>query len=332
MSLRPSRQKQREPWPIDRLIRERSLALGCALDRSTHSTYSSAVNSYLNFCKSHNFPIAPTPDTLSFYVVFMSHHINPSSVDSYLSGICSLLEPYFPTIRSCRASPLVAKTLTGCKRRHGSEAKRKSPLSRADLARVTAAYAGQTGHDDLLFIAQLLTGFSALLRLGELTVPDNPSLRNSRKLSLRYTVAVSPNAVSFSLPGHKADRFFEGNKIVLTARADTTDPCRAVISYLRSRDALHPFHPQLWLLRDGTPPSRAWFLARLRKHFPSPSIAGQSLRAGGATDLAERGAPPHIIQAAGRWASNTFQVYIRKNPFLLQAMLFPLPLTPPTSA
>ena len=262
----------------------------------------------------------------------MSHHINPSSVDSYLSGICSLLEPYFPTIRSCRASPLVARTLTGCKRKHGSATRRKSPLSRSDLARVVAAYTDRTQHDDLLFVAQLLTGFAALLRLGELTVPDSPSLRNSRKLSLRYTVVVSPSAISFALPGHKADRFFEGNKIVLPSRTDTTDPCRAIVSYLRSRDALHPFHPQLWLLRDGTPPSRSWFLRRLREFFPSQDIAGQSLRAGGATDLAERGAPPHIIQAAGRWASNTFQIYIRKNPFLLQAMLFPLPRTPLTSA
>ena len=118
-------------------------------------------------------------------------------------------------------------------------------LSRADLACVVAAYAQRTQHDDLLFIAQLLTGFSALLRLGELTVPDNLSLCNSRKLCLRYTVTVSPGTVSFSLPSHKADQFFEGNKIVLTARADTTDPCRVIVAYLRSRDALHPFHPQL---------------------------------------------------------------------------------------
>ena len=32
---------------------------------------------------------------------------------------------------------------------------------------------------------------------------------------------------------------------------------------------------------------------------------------------------PAIIQAAGRWASNTFQIYIRKNPILLQALLHP---------
>jgi hypothetical protein len=43
------------------------------------------------------------------------------------------------------------------------------------------------------------------------------------------------------------------------------------------------------------------------------------MHAGGATCLASSGATPAIIQAAGRWASNTFQIYIQKNPILLQA-------------
>jgi hypothetical protein len=64
-------------------------------------------------------------------------------------------------------------------------------------------------------------------------------------------------------------------------------------------------------------------MKKLRRLFPDTNIAGQSMRAGGATALAEDGAPPHIIQASGRWASDTFQIYIRKHPALLQAMLHP---------
>jgi hypothetical protein len=50
-------------------------------------------------------------------------------------------------------------------------------------------------------------------------------------------------------------------------------------------------------------------------------IAGQSMRAGSATSLAENGVAPHIIQGIGCWASDTWQIYIRKHPVLLQAML-----------
>lgn len=46
------------------------------------------------------------------------------------------------------------------------------------------------------------------------------------------------------------------------------------------------------------------------------------MRSGGATSLAECGVPPNLIQAMGRWASDAFQVYIRKNPVLMQALMF----------
>ena len=58
------------------------------------------------------------------------------------------------------------------------------------------------------------------------------------------------------------------------------------------------------------------------KLFFQSDVAGQSMRAGGATSLAENGIPPNIIQAIGRWASLAFQIYIRKNLVLLQALLF----------
>ena len=46
------------------------------------------------------------------------------------------------------------------------------------------------------------------------------------------------------------------------------------------------------------------------------------MRTGGATSLAENGAPPSIIQGIGRWTSDTFTVYIRKSPVLIHALLY----------
>jgi hypothetical protein len=53
------------------------LATPLSSPRYTYNTY---LQSYLNFCKIQDFPIEPTPDTLIFFVVFLSHHIKPSSV------------------------------------------------------------------------------------------------------------------------------------------------------------------------------------------------------------------------------------------------------------
>ena len=106
-SQRQSRQPAREAWSRDKLLRERAIALGQATDSSTQNSYSSALNSYLNFVRLHNLPVEPTVDTLSLYAVYMSHHINPRSVTSHLSDICQQLEPYFPNVRQWEPAVLL---------------------------------------------------------------------------------------------------------------------------------------------------------------------------------------------------------------------------------
>jgi len=39
-------------------------------------------------------------ERLCFYIVYMSHHIKPTLIKSYLLGICAELEPFYPNIRS----------------------------------------------------------------------------------------------------------------------------------------------------------------------------------------------------------------------------------------
>ncbi|PPQ85183.1 hypothetical protein CVT25_004190 [Psilocybe cyanescens] len=292
-----SRQPKREPWSYERLLHERARALGQSIDTSTWKMYGSALNSYLNFVRMHDLPVNPTPETLSFFTVYQSHQIKPDSVDTYLSGICQQLEPYFPEVRTARKSMLVKRTLDGCKRLRGVPTNRKRALTMDDLNIVADAYSHSPSHDDRLFLSMLLTGFFALMRLGELAVPDDPTLFNPMKISKRRNV------------------------IIIQKHSQTIDPHFHFKSYLRSRDSLHPFSSALWLRADGSIPSRSFFISRLRKFFDS-DVAGQSMRSGGATSLAESGVPPHLIQAIGRWASEAFKIYIRKNPVLMQALLF----------
>ncbi|KAJ3964245.1 hypothetical protein EV361DRAFT_812382 [Lentinula raphanica] len=238
-----SRQPARKPWSREELVRGRNIALGLATDLSSQNSYNSHLNSYISFCSMHSFPLDPTPDTLSFFVVYMSYHIEPHSVGTYLSGICDRLEPYFPDVRQNRNSHIVRKTLTGMKKLR----------SKPHLLDVTSSLSDASSYDQCLFGILLVTGTCGLLRLGELTLPDNHNVRNFRKVTSRASLEfVNDDGFAFWLPYHKADRLFE---------------------------------------------------------------------AGGATAMAEDGASPQAIQAAGRWASDTFQIYIRKNPFVLNAML-----------
>jgi hypothetical protein len=306
---------------MERLIHERALALGECIDLSTRNSYGSALNSYLNFVLLHNLPVEPTDDILSLYTVYMSFHVKPDTVDSYLSGIVHQLEPYFPNIREVRLSFLVKRTLRGCRRMRGTPVKRKRALTLDDLGIIINYYFPSTKHNDLLFLAMLLTGFFALLRLGELTFPDNKSIRDWRKITKRSSVQVTNKLYGFQLPHHKADRYFEGNQIIVMAEQYRHKPLKHFKNYLASRDNLFPVSSPLWLTEDGQVPTRSFFINRLRLFFDN-SVAGQSMRAGGATSLAEHGVPPSIIQPLGRWSSTAFLIYIRKSPALIQAMLY----------
>ena len=321
-SHRRSRQPPREVWSHDRLLRERAIVLGQAIDTSTLNSYSSALNSYLNFVRLHDLPVEPTPDTLSFFAVFMSHQIEPRSVLNYLSGICQQLEPYFENVRSSRRSPLVERTMKGCLRLKGTPTKRKRALTFDDLHKVVNNLSNSTSHDDLLFKAMLLTGFFALMRLGELSFPDEKRLRNWKKVTKRSTVIVASDQYEFLLPAHKADPFFEGNRIIVKkSQHGGLNPLTIFRDYLTSRDCLFPLSSPLWILQNGSVPTRHFFVTRLRRFFDK-DVAGQSMRAGGATSLAEHGVSPALIQFMGRWSSDAFLIYIRKNPVLIQAILY----------
>ncbi|KAJ8455195.1 hypothetical protein ONZ45_g19017 [Pleurotus djamor] len=303
---------------MERLLRERAVALGLALDASTHKTYSSALNSYINFCDIHTFPLTPTADTLSFFVVYMSFHIKASSIDSYLSGICSELESFFPDIRTLRRHQLVKRTLDGCRRRQATGTRRKRALTIADLLSIQPSLTA-VRYDDLLFFCITIVGFFGLMRLGELTWPEDKSLRSWDKVISRRSVTCSDESFIFTLPGHKADRFFKGNTIIIQSNS-RVNPLPYLAQYLKRRDHLFPLSPALWMMENGSIPTRNFVISRFKKLFDS-DVGGHSLRAGGATFLAEMGVPNHIIQARGRWASETFQIYIRKNPTILQSML-----------
>ncbi|PBK80682.1 hypothetical protein ARMGADRAFT_1048921 [Armillaria gallica] len=184
---------------------------------------------------------------LSFFVIYMSYHIKPKSVDSYLSGICNQLEHYFPDVRAIRKSLL---------------------------------FNTSTFHDDLLFVAMILTGFYGLLRLAEISLPDSEEVRDWRKLTRRASVEIHDDSYSFWLLAHKADTSFEGNRIIIKCR-DTVDPHAPFATYIASWDKLFPIHPLLWVRENGDCPTRGWFIRKLRTVFPDKCIAGQSMRAGG---------------------------------------------------
>jgi hypothetical protein len=215
---------------------------------------------------------------------------------------------------------MVVSTLKGAMRRQGKEVKRKDAISTSQLNDILTALQNDSSYDTLLFLAILLVGFFALLRLGEMTIPDNPKLREPKKEILRTSVFKTSSTCGFLLPGNKTDRFFKGNKIIIRANSGSPNPLPFLLAYIAARDQKFPYHSGLFVTSRGTPPTSSWFTNRLREFLPE-NYSGHSLRAGGATWLASIGASPSLIQGMGRWTSDTWQQYIRKHPIVIHALL-----------
>lgn len=202
----------------------------------------------------------------------------------------------------------------------GQAIKRKLPIKDSHLQALLNNFNNPIEYDDHLFLTICFTAYHGLMRIGELVIPDDPRRLNIRKTILRRTVKIShKNSIrtyEFELPTSKSDQRFFGNSVLIQARTGDLDPFKIFDDYLGRRDRLFPFFPQLWVRASGRPPSRSWFTRKLRTILPT-DFSGHSFRAGGATRLAEVGVPEEKIQAMGRWSSEAWRIYIRKNPIIL---------------
>ncbi|KAF8997015.1 hypothetical protein BDQ17DRAFT_1196212, partial [Cyathus striatus] len=198
------------PQSREHLLQECAITFGYGIDCSTLSNYSSTLNSYLSFCKSHTLPIKPSSDTLSLYIIFMSHYVKTSSISTYLSSIVHELEPYYPTVREACNSPLVTHSLycSQCHFHHSPQWNLPLPLPL--LSFICTSFCNLLDHNDLLCVAILVTAFYGLLCLGELILLDNTSIRDPCKITCHTSTTVLPSqSYQFTLPMHKADRLFE---------------------------------------------------------------------------------------------------------------------------
>jgi hypothetical protein len=290
-----ARQPIREAWSEEHLFLEHSIALGLVIKSSTSTAYDSHLNSFINFCQLHHCMIDPTADTLSYYVVWLSHYIEPRLVDTYLSGIANKLEFMFPDMHAARRSPLVTQTLQGCKRQFSKPIRQKLPIGEHDIVCIIQSIGILPDYDNALFIAMLMTGFKTLQHLGELAWPDSVKFQSYRKVAMCHTLIQTPTTISYTLPYQKNDSLRSGYKILLCISPKLNlDSLGHMQFYLTLHDAKHLHHPALWVTESGTVPTHSWFLCKLHL-FGGQEFTGYSMRAGGATALAAAGMSGDLI-------------------------------------
>jgi hypothetical protein len=133
-----------------------------------------------------------------------------------------------------------------------------------------------------------------------------------RKIIKRSSFHFSDTRAGYVLPYSKTDRFYQGTHILFVSQA-VADPVFSLRAYVVRRDAFHGAKPALFIRRDGSLPTRSWFDAKFFSLLDR-SFGGHSPRAGGATFYSSLGLSKDVIQAIGRWTSQSWKIYIRDNP------------------
>ena len=286
-----------------------------AIEKSTASGYSTGARDYINFCHLHNLPLDPTPQTLSRYIAFTSLSI--ASGPKYLTGARHFLRELFPAFDANRASPLVQATIRGSRKVRADPVCRKQPIRLHHLSSFVTLVHQSHDYDDLLFATIMSCCFYGCHRSGELILKGKKNI-DWRKIIKRSSLHFSPGYVGYRLPYHKTDPFFRGTDILFSAQ-QIADPVSFLHEYTLLRDSIHGARKPLFLRKDGSHPTRAWFDSKLFS-FVDKSFGGHSARAGGATFYASLGLSESIIMALGRWSSEAWKIYIRDNPSVRAAL------------
>jgi hypothetical protein len=290
--------------------------LSAAWEQSTSRSYSHAFYAFRRFCQETGHTIALSQDMLEAFVVWLANRYAPATIKNYLSGLRAqyILLGVVDDFDSLRRGPVVRLMIRGAQKiraRAGIEPRRAPALSVRQLTDCRIA-CNLDQYDDALLWAIIATATFGLLRLGELTNPD------PRKVPQRESVdVISHRLAQLRLPYSKTDAFFEGSTITLaTPRGQLVGLCpvHALSAFIRHRDRISALPNRLFVLADGTAPTRTWVVCRVRRILSDQAIQGHSFRATGATCLALSGASRLTIMVAGRWTSDAFLRYLRKHP------------------
>ena len=286
-----------------------------ALEKSTVGGYSTGARDYLHFCRLHQLPLEPTPQTLSRYIAYTSLSIG--SGPKYLTGVRHFLHDFYPDFDTNRFSPLVQATIRGSKKTRADPVHRKQPLRISHLSAFLDTAHRTQDYDDLLFITIMSCCFYGCHRSGELVLKGKKNV-DWHKIIKRSSLHFSGGYAGYRLPYHKTDPFYRGTDILFSPQ-EVADPVALLREFTQARDALHGARRPLFIRQDGSHPTRTWFDSKFFS-LVDRSFGGHSLRAGGATFYAALGLSETVIMALGRWSSEAWKIYIHDNPCVRAAL------------
>ena len=307
----------------DLAVRTAALA-AASLAPSTRRVYSTGQRKYLKFALDHNFiPFPVVDESVAFWLAELSESVSPRTLRIYLASVLKLAtELGCPT--SFDSHSFVSRVLKGATLIFGSTNREpRRPVTMALLRRFKPLL-DLRRHDDRMIWAAFTIAVFGLFRSGEIALPPAVKTTDSRCLrrsAVSFDWIEGRRTIKLVLRASKTDSARRGVTIRIGPTGREVCPVEALSVYLQSRDSLlfAGADSPLFVFSDGqvlTQKSLTFLLHTLLRSvgMSTEGFSGHSFRVGGASELAAAGVPAHIIQKAGRWASNTFLEYLRFTP------------------
>ena len=298
------------------------------ISNKVNKSYLSVTNRFQSLALSNNWlnpdgsvwPISL--DHLLAYIAIIHKSINPSTLLSYLSALNDKHASMGFNWNPVRYNPSTLRTLNLIKRAYVHRPTKKAEIITRSHLFTISSYKFPDEFETLLFRAIAFIAFYGLARLGELVQSSSNPTNNTLYIdNIAIHSDANPPCVLIQLPIAKTRNSAFPDILVIHQTFDELCPTRIISTYIKARLSLNLNADQRYLFshKDGSLANKRWFLQKLNEIFPQKRLSGHGFRAGGTTELILRGLPPHIVQLAGRWSSDTFEEYIRRHPLVLNA-------------
>lgn len=311
------------------LNRRPSYYLWYGLATSTRSGYSTALNSYTTYCRSHlsNPALPASPGSLTDWCADLADRsITAKTIKSYLRGVRSAhVDRGFADL-SAFVHPMLDRMVAGMKRLKGDGIPReRRPIASDILLKMLDTFDVFT-RQGVTFHAAFCLAFAAFLRIGEFTWSsgDREASDLSQWKVTRASVTLSSDSLELTLLSSKTDPFRRGVTIPVAATGDAACAVASLRHLFKTFPA--PRGAPLFEAVGGEAFTADLVSKTLRSILSrlgySGHYAGHSFRRGAATEARLAGLPDSSIQLLGRWKSDCYALYVDTNrAFLLRASL-----------
>ena len=286
---------------------------------ATRRSYSVAWNRYSKFCRKEG------RNPVSALAV---EGLAPPTLKGYLAGVrYAQVKGGWPD--PCWGSmPRLGQVLKGIRRHRaeeGAPAMERKPVTPEVLEKLKGSWQKNPGFDSTMLWAAVCICYFRCCRAGEILALERGPFIPGVHLTFRDVVVDDldkPRRIKVRIKASKTDPFRKGVDVHLGWTGQSLCPVSALLAYMvRKKEGQGP----LFRFVDGRPLTRPLLVEAVRVALEnvgasSAGISGHSFRIGAATAAAEGGAEDSIIKDLGRWKSNAFLRYVRRDRSKLAEM------------